>query len=434
MYGIPVKQFTRSFDHVHPDDKARLLIALKHSQATNEPFYFEGRLFTRDGKLKWHSAASSYSYTTASGSRIFTGIMLDITDRKQAEEEALKSESRLRLALEKVGGNVWEHNYVLNETFLSNTVYDLIGRSPRNLGTNSQLWRDSIHPEDRHIFENIYKRYQLGQLHNHSIEYRIYHKDGTLKWVLDRGVVVEKDERGIPTRVVGTHEDITARKALQQELDDIEQQKKKEILQAVLEAHERERQEIANELHENISQSLSSCKLLLDTTLKKDSSNAAIINKVLTNIATAINELRNISYSLSASALQIIGLPQALTDLIGRVTSKSKIAIYLDANKYRIVKKYNLKVHLTVYRIVQEQLQNIVKHSGASQAHVILRIEKDKIFVEVNDNGRGFDKKKLQPGLGLTNIFNRVEHYNGKIEIDSAPGKGCSLKAWMPFK
>jgi len=211
------------------------------------------------------------------------------------------------------------------------------------------------------------------------------------------------------------------------------QQTKNEILQAVLEAHERERQEIANELHENISQSLSSCKLLLDTA-KKGSENGEIIEKVLFNIDKAINELRNISYSLSTSALQLIGLPQALTDLITRVTSKEKINIYLDANKFRTVKEYDAKVYLTIYRVVQEQLLNIVRHSAATLVNIILRISRDKIYIEVNDNGNGFDQARVKWGLGLTNILNRVEHYNGKLEIESQPGKGCSLKAYMPFK
>jgi two-component system sensor histidine kinase UhpB len=212
------------------------------------------------------------------------------------------------------------------------------------------------------------------------------------------------------------------------------QQRKKEILQAVLEAHERERQEIANELHENISQSLSSCKLLLGATMKEGTANTEIIERVLISIDKAINELRNISYSLSSSALQLIGLPQALTDLITRMTSQKKINIYLDANKFRSVKGYDPKVYLTLYRVVQEQLLNIVKHSDATLVNIILKISRGTVFIEVNDNGHGFDMTKIDLGLGLTNIFNRVEHYNGKMEIDSKPGKGCSLKAQMPFK
>jgi two-component system sensor histidine kinase UhpB len=98
------------------------------------------------------------------------------------------------------------------------------------------------------------------------------------------------------------------------------------------------------------------------------------------------------------------------------------------------LKNYDPKVYLTLYRVVQEQLLNIVKHSDATLVNIILKISSDKVFIEVNDNGHGFDMTKIDLGLGLTNIFNRVEHYNGQIEIDSRPGKGCSLKAQMPFK
>ena len=86
MFGIPVQQFVDSFDHIVSEDLDRLLSANQHSQQTNEPFYFEGRLRTPDGHIKWHSASSLFSYQTQDGCRVFTGIILDISDRKSSRK------------------------------------------------------------------------------------------------------------------------------------------------------------------------------------------------------------------------------------------------------------------------------------------------------------------------------------------------------------
>jgi len=117
LFQISVEKFTGSFDHIVVEDRPLLFNAIRHSSDTNQPFYFEGRLKTGNGNIKWHSASSSFSYMTEGGSRVFTGIIQDITERKMTEIEKQKNDSRFRLALTKVGDNFWEHNFLKNETF-----------------------------------------------------------------------------------------------------------------------------------------------------------------------------------------------------------------------------------------------------------------------------------------------------------------------------
>jgi PAS domain S-box-containing protein len=431
MFGIPPAAMMNSFDHIHPDDRPALLTAIQHTADTSEPFYFEGRLITPGGQVKWHAASSSLSYKTRSGTRIFTGIILDITSRKEAEEQLLKNESRFRLVLEKVGDNVWEHDFLKNETSFSGNIADLLGYPANNNADNVELWWSHVYPFDKHLLEETDRKYRNGEINHHSMEYRMYHATGKIKWILDRGVVTEKTEEGKPARIIGTHTDITVQKELQEFRDQVQHQKKKEIIKAVIAAHERERQEISNELHENIMQMLTSCKFLLYSA-KNEIKDQAVLPKIEATIVTIIAEIRNIDYNLSSSALQLIGLSQALEDLLERVGKKEKWKISFDAAGYKSRLKTDPVILLAIYRMAQEQLMNIVKHAGASSVSMRLRTVQQRICLDINDDGRGFEPKQLKKGLGFTNILARAEDHNGKVTIKTSPGKGCQVSITMP--
>ncbi len=433
IFGISPEIFMKSLDFIHPDDKEPLLRAYKFSQETKKPFYFEGRIITPDGKLKWYSASSSFSYSTADGSNVFTGILLDVTERKKAEEDTSKKESRFRLMLQKMGEYAWEHDFLEDETIFSEKIYELIGNTAGDLKNNIKIWWNCIHPDDKWMVLENNKKYKTGQLECHSLEYRIYHSNGSPKWVLDRGMVVERTGNGLAAKIFGTFLDITKEKELQERLLTQEREKKKEIMQAVIEAQEREREEIAHELNDNINQNLSYCNLKLNEALDNKINYKEVLRNVLENINQVINEVRSICYGLNNSTLQLIGLHEAVNDLVYRVNLTGKIKIGINTNDSELAKKIDHGVSLTLFRIIQEQIANILKHAEASTADIRLAITEEEISVTINDNGKGFDPNIAKKGLGLINIINRVEHFNGSISLDTKPGKGCSLKATIPF-
>jgi PAS domain S-box-containing protein len=386
-----------------------------------------------DGKIKWHAATSSFSYSTLDGAKIFTGIILDITDRKFADEERLKNEKRFRLTLAKIGDSAWEHNLEQDYTLFSEGIYNLSGYKASELEADIDLWRQCVHPADQWLIRESDIKYKLGSQDSHHFEYRIFHKDGSMKWILDRGAVIESTSEGMAKRIVGIHTDISTEKALYERLLIQEQQKKKEILQAVLEAQEREREEISYELHENINQVLSVCKLMLDLALKEKESVTLVLQTVMNNIKRLIDEIRTISHGLSTSTLQQIGLPQAIEVLLGRANVIEKISFQLDASGYQPGGELNSDILLTIFRVTQEQIMNISNHSGATHATIRLGITQNEIWAEISDDGNGFDKHTTNKGLGMVNMVNRVESYNGKIELDTQPGKGCCLKVIIPI-
>ena len=113
------------------------------------------------------------------------------------------------VALEKIGDNVWEYDFRTGMSFFSRAENELLGFSIKEPNDNNAIWRESIHKDDRILLEENECKYRSGDIDSHSLEYRMMLKDGSMKWILDRGVVIEKSPEGLPLKLVGTHTDIT---------------------------------------------------------------------------------------------------------------------------------------------------------------------------------------------------------------------------------
>lgn len=141
----------------------------------------------------------------------FFALEEDITKEKE-------SERRFKLALENIGDNVWEHDFRTGVTYFSKSENQFLGYSTYELSNNQQLWWNSVYKDDLPLLVENDRNYKEGKINSHSLEYRMIHKDGNIKWVLDRGVVIEKEADGKPIRITGTHTDITSIKHTASEL------------------------------------------------------------------------------------------------------------------------------------------------------------------------------------------------------------------------
>jgi two-component system sensor histidine kinase UhpB len=225
--------------------------------------------------------------------------------------------------------------------------------------------------------------------------------------------------------------DITERKKMQEEIMRNQIETQKLITQVTIQTQEQERREIGRELHDNINQILATAKLCVDMALNEEDHRKELLTKSYENISKAINEIRILSKTLVPPSLGDIGLKEALIELIENLTVSPELKIRIRANDQHIEHMSNNK-KLIMYRIVQEQLNNILKHSGATEALIELKSMRNWLHLNIKDNGVGFDTRKKNRGIGLNNIISRVEMQNGKMEIISSPGKGCVLKIEIP--
>jgi signal transduction histidine kinase len=156
---------------------------------------------------------------------------------------------------------------------------------------------------------------------------------------------------------------------------------------------------------------------------KKDS----YIRQASENIQKAMDEIRGITYRLNPSIIQLSGLNGALSDLASKTKSEHDLNVVFQQHSKKTAIPYPLQI--AVFRIVQAQLDNIIKHAEATKAEITLVAKGNKLLLSITDNGKGFNEKKSPKKLGLQNIFNRVYFHNGEVFLKTSPGDGCTLEA-----
>ena len=223
---------------------------------------------------------------------------------------------------------------------------------------------------------------------------------------------------------------ITQRKILEDRL--------KKLGNYLQEQIEDERNRIASELHDSIGQQLLLTKLKIQRI--EERLNLASDNEIsdLDNLLEGtIGELKTIIYNLRPKILDELGLGPALTSLVHLITEQSGIKGSLNINILN--GRLDKRIELFTFRLAQETLNNIMKHSGAKEFDLILQENENNLRLIVSDNGSGFDIKEINPadelnGFGLLNMKERVESFGGELKIDSTPGEGTVVMATIPVK
>ena len=223
-------------------------------------------------------------------------------------------------------------------------------------------------------------------------------------------------------------------KLLQNKIINIEQQKKLELTQAIIDGEEMERIRLAKELHDGIGGLMSMIKLQF-TNFKK--SHVEIqqnpeYNSALDLLNTASQDIRKISHALMPSALERLGLIDATEQFCTQMQQSANIEI--DFQHYNLEARLPQKMELLVYRMIQELLNNIIKYADAKEVLVQLTKNEKLISLTVEDDGKGFDIStiKNKDGIGLLSMQNRINLLCGKMDIDSAIGKGSSIHIELP--
>lgn len=359
------------------------------------------------------------------------GISRDITDRKKIEESLRISNERFNIVSRATNDAIWDWDLRTDTMFWNDAVFSLFGYKPSEIEKNSMWWDEHIYPEDKErVVSKVSWHIQNG-VESWQDEYRFICADGSIKHVFDRGFILLDIEHK-PYRMIGAMMDITERKKLQDELAAQSLARQRQVTEATIMAQEKERSEIGRELHDNINQILTTTKMYLDMAITEADIREELLLKSHQNISTAIEEIRSLSKSLVPPSLGDIGIKEAITEMVNNLKISQKVDIKLrtsGVNKSLIPGN----IQLMLFRIVQEQISNIMKHSKATEAEIKLAANKNELTVSISDNGVGFDTKKRMKGIGLMNITSRAEVHNGRVEVISSPGNGCTVRITIPL-
>ena len=424
------------FEFVHPDDIDWAKESFQKEVVENPEIKFiTVRLKKKNGHWLW-CMVRGHNLLKNPYLKSMVVYFHDDTMRKQAKDALKESEKRFRslvkdlqigVLLQDSTGNIILSNNVMTRIFDINEE-GLIGKKIW------QVFSDVIHEngdtfllDERPIYKAVHTKKPV-----YDMVMGVWQPQKKERiWLMVSADPV-LDDNGTLLHVVCSFTNITERKKLEQKFITEKLNHQKQLTQATIDGQEAERREIGKELHDNIGQQLTTIKLLLDvvkTTANNDS--VEMINTAVKSVLDVINEIRSMSRSLVPHTLKDLGLIDSISELIQAIHTTNTVSIHFE---YEDFEEESLPDNqkLSLFRIIQEQFNNISKHAEAKNVSIVLKNTIQSVVLEIKDDGRGFDIKKVRKGHGIANIYNRAELFGGKAIIQSRPGKGCSLKVSIP--
>lgn len=205
----------------------------------------------------------------------------------------------------------------------------------------------------------------------------------------------------------------------------------------IIEAEERERKRIASDLHDGIGQLFSAVRMNMNSIRHNitfgDKDTELSFEKTLDMVDESCKEVRSISHQMMPNTLLKFGLASAVRDFISKIDTR-QLKVNLDI--HGLNERLDANIETVLYRVLQETVNNVIKHAGASQLDIQLIKEEGAVTAMIEDNGRGFDMTTMEQaeGIGLKNMRNRVEYLKGTVEFDSTPGRGTVVSVWVPVQ
>ena len=419
IFEIPIGTaitYETFLEKVHPQDRNMVneswMAALKGAD-----YEIEHRIITGVGE-KWVREKAKLEADEFGNLLWGIGTVQDITEKKKTEESLVLSESLYKnlfinspypigilekdtLKFLEVNDKSTSHYGYSRKEFLELTAFDV--RFPDEHNTMIQLLKAGNYASNKRVRAHIKKNGEVIYVEPSITAITYNGKEAFLISI----------------------NDITENLSMQEQLLHARVRQQKEIGRATMEAQEKYREWIGRELHDNINQLLVASNMYLKNIKPAEGANAKYVGKSISIISEAINEIRKLSWSLVPPTLNDIGLKESIENLVLHMsTDHLQIEFNIDIDESGMSE--GLKIN--IYRIVQEQVNNIIKHSQANNAIISMNQQSNLLKLAINDNGKGFEIKQKAAGIGLMNIMRRAEIYDGKVEIDSSPGNGCTVR------
>jgi PAS domain S-box-containing protein len=352
-------------------------------------------------------------------------IARDITARKRAEHVLRESEERFRLVANTAPVLIWMAGANKLCTFFNQGWLSFTGRSmEQELGEG---WLSGVHPDDVQRCLGIYSA-SFDARAEFKMEYRLRRVDGEYRWIVDYGVP-RFESYGTFCGYIGSCVDITERKSSEESLHTLGGR--------LIHAQDEERARLARELHDDFSQRLALLGIVLGQLWKKlpesEVEERATVLEILKETKEMSSDIHSLSHRLHSSKLELVGLVPALIGLCKEIGIKHKIGVHF--TQHGRPPNVTKDVALCLFRVAQEALSNIVKHSQAKCAHVELSVNSKTVSLRITDAGRGFDPDLTNPagGIGLVSMRERLRLVGGRLSVKSELMQGTEIFAEVPL-
>jgi PAS domain S-box-containing protein len=413
---------------VHPDDWDAVRKAIEQSARTGDSLHVDYRILLADGSERWISSRGQPRFNSTGEPERLMGISIDISERKQAEEAFRANEARLAAGAELAGLAYYEVDFDEGCMYTDDRLRDLCGVPPDREGGLQALefWLEHLHPDDAQRVTDLRDQLHDGRVEKLSLEYRFLHPDRGETWIQHLAGVAARDADKRAVRTFGVFRDITERKRAEEQLHDLSRR--------LIGAHEKERALLARELHDDVSQRLAALAIDVGRTevAASDLSHAQAMRSIREGLVRLSEDIHALAYQLHPSVLEELGLAEALRAECERRRRQGTLDLTLEIGPLPATIGHDPA--LCLFRVAQEALNNVARHSGAGATTVSLRQMSGGLLLAVHDDGAGFNPAKPASGrhLGLASMRERVELADGTLDIESTPGQGTSVIAWVP--
>lgn len=343
--------------------------------------------------------------------------VIDISESRTAQQKLIDTSQRLEMTLTASGTGTWTMELGSNKVFLDEFSYSLLEVNPWEFDGSTRAFIGLIHPDDQyHVRQTL-----INAIHNAKkadVEFRIVTKDGRIKTISAQGQEVRNGVAN-DNYFAGIIMDITEKRRLAMEAQRLHAEQQKLILAATFKAQEKERYNISTALHDSVCQLLYGIRLNLQNLqhTRELKSEFANINQLLDQ---AIRETRELSYELTPSVLRDFGFTSGVKEMAQRLSTPG---FHIKTSLISAADLLDQEIQLYVFRMIQELINNCIKHAHATEAEIIVGIENGWITLSVTDNGHGFEadvNKSLSTGSGIRGIKNRIFLLNGYMNVETS--------------
>jgi PAS domain S-box-containing protein len=371
-------------------------------------------------------------FLLAAQALIILGLLWQRAERKKIQTKLIlsnnglrESEERFRLVANTAPVLIWMSGPDKLCTYFNQPWLEFTGRSIETQLGNG--WAEGVHPEDLSNCLDIYTS-AFDRRESFKRQYRLRRNDGEYRWVFDIGVARFNPDLSF-AGYIGSCIDVTERKIVEEALANLSGR--------LIDAQEEERKRIAREIHDDYNQRLAVLAMDLEELAEQIGDSPAEagprFRRIWNQIGELGSDLHSLSHRLHSSTLESLGLVAGAKAFCEEFAAQQEMQV--DFAYQNVPRGVPGDVALCLFRITQEGLRNVKRHSGASKAKVRLEGSVEKLHLSIADQGRGFDvnEHSSRDGIGIRSMEERLRSLGGQLEISSRPMEGTRIDAWLPL-
>ena len=399
------------FRFVHPEDLSRVKDIIMRAMAEKTCVSFEHRIIRDDSTVRYLRQRFETIFDANEKPARLIGIVQDITGPALIKEALRESEERWQFALEEAGDGLWDWNILTGEVYFSKRLKELLGYSEDDLENRLESVLNLVHPEDKENVVAEMKKYFKGEIPIYATEHRLKCRDGSYKWILNRGKIIKKNSDSKPQRVIGIFTDVTESRTI-----------KNSLVSALA-----EKETYMRELQHRVKNSLAMITSLISLELgQSENPDVRRSLKTIEGRVMVLNKLYQLLYSGEGSSE--LPLDIYLKTIIGSITegygdSAGKVSIITELDNIDIDPKRATSIGIILNELLTNSIKYAFRDRDRGTVNVALQMDGNRIKLKVSDDGEGLPENfdsELSGGLGLKLINLLTIQMKGEFRINSA--------------